>query len=95
MLISVSKKLDKLDAPAWQVGVQFSQVGNDEKATKHLQQLDDEFKSIANNSDIRNMVDTVPFSSGRGVVTADGILKVVLGAVHRRYDRKQIVDLHE
>lgn len=88
-LIAAAKRLDKLDAPAWQVGVQFFQVGRDEDASRHLRQLDDELAEIAG-EDIRDMVDTVPFTGGDGgVLTGDGILKVVLGAVNRRLDRRR------
>lgn len=88
-LIHAAKKLDKLDAPAWQVGVQFFQVGSDPCATKHLRQLDDELAEIAKDNDLRDMVDTVPFTNANGAsLNADGILKVVLGAVTRRLDRK-------
>lgn len=88
-LIYAAKKLDKLDAPAWQIGVQFFQVGSDPKATAHLRQLDDELAEIAKDDNLRDMVDTVPFTSADGAsLSADGILKVVLGAVTRRLDRK-------
>jgi len=93
-LISAAKKLDRLDAPAWQIGVQFFQVGRDAGAKAHLKQLDDELAEIAG-EDIRDMVDTVPFKDeDGGVLTGDGILKVVLGAVNRRLDRKKSKDLH-
>lgn len=88
-LIQAAKKLDKLDAPAWQVGVQFFQVGNDRDATAHLKQLDDDLNEIAGDDDLRDMVDTVPFTDANGArLSADGILKVVLGAVTRRLDRR-------
>lgn len=88
-LIQAAKKLDKLDAPAWQVGIQFFQVGSDAGATAHLKQLDDDLADIAGDDDLRDMVDTVPFKNANGArLTADGILKVVLGAVTRRLDRK-------
>nr|OQO21588.1 hypothetical protein B0A51_12074 [Rachicladosporium sp. CCFEE 5018] len=88
-LISAAKKLDKLDAPAWQVGVQFFQVGRDAEASKHLKMLDDELAEIAGEGELRDMVDTVPFRGAEGAtLTGDGILKVVLGAVTRRLDRK-------
>lgn len=94
-LIAAAKKLDKLDAPAWQVGVQFFQVGRDEEARKHLRQLDDELAEIAGDDDLRDIVDTVPFTGAEGArLTGDGILKVVLGAVNRRLDRKRSKDLH-
>lgn len=85
-LIAAAKKLDRLDAPAWQVGVQFFQVGRDEGASRHLRMLDDELAQIAGQS-IRDMVDTVPFN---GELSGEGILKVVLGAVNRRLDRRVI-----
>ena len=93
-LISAAKKLDRLDAPAWQIGVQFFQVGRDRDAKKHLQQLDDELADLAG-EEIRDMVDTVPFMGEEGgVLSGEGILKVVLGAVNRRLDRKRSKDLH-
>lgn len=87
-LISAAKKLDRLDAPAWQVGVQFFQVGSDEQAQRHLRMLDDELAEIAGDEEMRDMVDTVPFTKGGAALTGEGILKVVLGAVTRRLDRR-------
>ena len=95
VLIACAKKLDKLEAPAWQVGVQFFQVGRDVEATRHLKQLDDELADIAGDDELRDIVDTVPFTGAEGTrLTGDGILKVVLGAVNRRLDRKKSKDLH-
>ncbi|KAH9835998.1 von Willebrand factor type A domain [Teratosphaeria destructans] len=94
-LIAAAKKLDKLDAPAWQVGVQFFQVGRDEEAKRHLKQLDDDLAEIAGDDELRDIVDTVPFIGAEGThLSGDGILKVVLGAVNRRLDRKKSRDLH-
>lgn len=94
-LIATAKKLDKLDAPAWQVGVQFFQVGRDEEARRHLRQLDDELAEIAGDDELRDIIDTVPFTGTEGTrLNGDGILKVVLGAVNRRLDRKKSKDLH-
>jgi uncharacterized protein YegL len=88
-IVQTAKKLDRLDAPAWQIGIQFFQVGNDPMATKHLKQLDDELAEISGDGDLRDMVDTVPFTNAEGArLSGDGILKVVLGAVTRRLDRK-------
>lgn len=94
-LISAAKKLDRMDAPAWQIGVQFFQVGRDEAARAHLRALDDELAEIAGES-IRDMVDTVPWrgEENGATLTAEGILKVVLGAVNRRLDRKRSRELH-
>jgi hypothetical protein len=89
VIIAAAKKLDKLEAPAWQVGIQFFQVGRDEQAKKHLQLLDDELAEVAGDDEMRDMVDTVPFTGAEGTrLSGDGILKVVLGSVHKRLDRK-------
>lgn len=70
----VARKLDKWEAPPWQVGIQFFQIGNDPEARNMLKQLDDE---LAGNSDLRDIVDTVPFTSETGgQLTAAGIMKV-------------------
>ncbi|KAK1596000.1 uncharacterized protein LY79DRAFT_588178 [Colletotrichum navitas] len=88
-IISVAKKLDKLDAPMHQVGVQFFQVGNEPGAREALRELDDDLVNRVD-GDLRDMVDTVTWEHGnRGVLTADSILKVVLGAVVRRLDRRR------
>ncbi|KAK2002434.1 hypothetical protein LX36DRAFT_254195 [Colletotrichum falcatum] len=88
-IISAAKKLDKLDAPMHQVGVQFFQVGNEPGAREALRELDDDLVSRVG-GDLRDMVDTVTWEHGnRGVLTADSILKVVLGAVVRRLDRRR------
>lgn len=88
VIIAAARKLDKLDAPAWQIGIQFFQIGQDEQARRHLKRLDDELDVMAGGTeDLRDMVDTVPYAEGNKTISAEGILKVVLGAVHRRYDR--------
>jgi uncharacterized protein YegL len=88
-LIFAARELDKLKAPAWQLGVQFFQVGSDPEATEHLQMLDDDLPELANDKNLRDIVDTVPFLSENGtVLSGAGILKVVLGAVTRRLDRQ-------
>jgi uncharacterized protein YegL len=87
VIIWAAKKLDKLDAPSSQLGIQMLQVGREPEARRHLKQLDDEISKIAGEN-IRDIVDTVPFSgSADEELTADGILKVVLGSVVRRLDR--------
>ncbi|KAK2029495.1 hypothetical protein LX32DRAFT_639026 [Colletotrichum zoysiae] len=88
-IISAAKKLDKLDAPIHQVGIQFFQVGNEPGAREALRELDDDLVNRVD-GDLRDMVDTVTWEHGnRGVLTADSILKVVLGAVVRRLDRRR------
>lgn len=85
-IIAAARKLDKLDAPAWQVGIQFFQVGEERGAAEALGDLDDQ---LSVTGDVRDMVDTVPWKGGQGL-TADKIMKCVLGAVHRRWDRKDL-----
>ena len=94
-IISAAKKLDRLDAPAWQVGIQFFQVGREPGAREHLKQLDDELAEIAGDDEMRDIVDTVPFlGDDDAQLTAEGVMKVVLGSVNRRLDRKKSKDLH-
>jgi uncharacterized protein YegL len=86
-IIQTATKLDQLDAPPWQVGIQFFQVGNEPGVREHLKQLDDGLKELAGNDELRDIVDTVPFTGdGNTEITAKGILKVVLGSVNRRLD---------
>ncbi|KAI4194929.1 MAG: hypothetical protein LQ346_003582 [Caloplaca aetnensis] len=85
-IISAAKKLDFLKAFAWQVGIQFFQVGEDKGAAQALRKLDDELAKTAN---IRDILDTVPWEGGYGL-TPDKIMKCVLGAVNRRLDRKKL-----
>ncbi|KAF2138113.1 uncharacterized protein K452DRAFT_234909 [Aplosporella prunicola CBS 121167] len=95
VIINAAKKLDKCDAPAWQVGIQFFQVGREPGAKEHLKQLDDELAQLAGEDDLRDIVDTVPFTGADDTeLTGEGILKVVLGAVNRRLDRKKSKDLY-
>jgi uncharacterized protein YegL len=87
-IIQAAKKLDKLDAPAWQIGIQFFQVGKEPGAREHLKQLDDGLKELAGDEELRDIVDTVPFTGDNNAeLTATGILKCVLGSVNRRLDR--------
>ncbi|KAF2104571.1 hypothetical protein NA57DRAFT_31076 [Rhizodiscina lignyota] len=95
VIINAAKKLDKFDAPAWQVGIQFFQVGKEPGAREHLKQLDDELAELAGGDDLRDIVDTVPYTGeGDEPLSGEGVLKVVLGAVNRRLDRKKSKELH-
>lgn len=88
IIVQHAKKLDRLEAPPYQVGIQFFQVGEEAGASRALRELDDDLAEQG----IRDMVDTVTWdaknSNRKHELTADGILKVVLGAVVRRLDRK-------
>lgn len=90
-IIWAAKRLDKKDAPAWQVGIQFFQVGNEPGAREHLKQLDDDLAEMAGDDDLRDIVDTVPWTAANGgVLNADGIMKAVLGSVVRRLDKNNV-----
>lgn len=86
VLVKAAQKLDTLDAEPWQLGVQFVQVGEEQGAKEHLEGLDDELSTLGRGC--RDIVDTVPFSAGRAL-SADMVLKVVLGAVNKRLDRRR------
>ena len=91
VILSCAKKLEKLDAPGWQVGIQFFQVGEERGAAEALRELDDGIHTQGGG--LRDIVDTVPWTSqdgGSSGLNADGILKVVLGAVLKRLDRKRV-----
>lgn len=91
---SAAKKLDRLDAAPFQVGVQFFQVGNEEGAKEALEELDDELSNMVEGG-IRDIVDTVTWTGGcssrdGGIgLTGDAVLKVVLGSVVKRLDRRR------
>lgn len=93
-IIACAKKLDKLDAPAWQVGIQFFQVGKEAGAREALKQLDDGLREASGDDELRDIVDTVPFTGDDDAeLSGAGIMKVVLGSVNRRLDR-QSKELH-
>lgn len=87
VIVSAARKLDKLGAEPWQVGIQFFQVGQEPAAAEDLKELDDALSSL---HDVRDIVDTVPWSGANGaVLTAEGILKATMGAIIRKLDRQE------
>jgi uncharacterized protein YegL len=87
VIVKAARKLDQYDAEPWQVGIQFFQVGREPEAAEDLRELDD---ALSGEHGIRDMVDTVPWSGEDGqTLTADGILKVCLGSVLRKLDRRR------
>jgi len=88
VVVSAAKKLDAYGAEPWQMGIQFFQVGREPEAAEDLRDLDD---SLSSTHGVRDMVDTVPWTGDEGQqLTADGLLKVCLGSVVRRWDRKKV-----
>lgn len=94
VLLSAAKKLDKMEAPPYQVGVQFFQVGNEDGAREALRELDDGLVELVEGG-VRDMVDTVTFTGGplegnaTAKLTGETVLKAVLGAVVKRLDRRR------
>ncbi|KAE8143825.1 hypothetical protein BDV38DRAFT_276895 [Aspergillus pseudotamarii] len=84
-IVATAKQLDNWRADEWQVGIQFFQVGRDKKVTEYLRYLDDDLREAYG---VRDIIDTVTWDKDPGELSADTILKVVLGAVHRKYDRQ-------
>lgn len=72
VIVQAAKKLDNIDAPLWQIGIQFFQVGRDQAAARALKDLDDD---LAGRYRIRDMVDTVAWNDGERL-DGDFILKV-------------------
>ncbi|KAJ6501071.1 hypothetical protein C8R47DRAFT_1255475, partial [Mycena vitilis] len=66
-----------------QLGIQFVQIGDDEEATQALKQLDD---TLHKTNDIRDIVDTTPYS-GQDPDDTDWLIKVLIGGINRRIDR--------
>lgn len=85
VIVQHAKKLDKLEAPPYQAGIQFFQVGNSCGARDALRELDDDLADQG----VRDMVDASTWDVDGGVLTAEGMLKVVLGAVVRKVDRRR------
>lgn len=92
VIVDAARRLDQLNAPLSQVGIQFFQIGDEEGAREALEDLDDALAEIYG---IRDMVDYTPFIGNRQgdeeedgePVTGEWILKVLTGAVNRRLDR--------
>ena len=75
VIINACKKLDKWECPAWQVGIQFFQVGEERGAAEALKALDDELEEMGGG--VRDIVDTVPWNGASGSgLNGEGILKV-------------------
>ncbi|KFZ18085.1 hypothetical protein V502_04299, partial [Pseudogymnoascus sp. VKM F-4520 (FW-2644)] len=94
VLLVAAKKLDKLEAAPHQIGVQFFQVGNEEGAKEALGELDDGIQGLVREG-VRDMVDTCTWMGGPAEegsapkLTGEGMLKVCLGSVVKRLDRRR------
>lgn len=64
------------------VGIQFVQIGNSRDATEFLNELDN---GLGQNYGIRDIVDTTPYT---GQLSAELIIKILLGGINRRVDKR-------
>ncbi|KAJ5872649.1 uncharacterized protein N7529_005002 [Penicillium soppii] len=90
IIMQTAKTLDACSAIPWQVGIQFFQVGNDPKATSYLVQLDNELSEMGQSEKVRDIVDTVIWKKNGVSLNSEGILKTVLGAVNKKWDRTEV-----
>lgn len=88
-LVQAARELDRVQAPAYHAGVQLFQVGHDPKARMRMQAEDDMFKK----EKTRDMVDTVTWPGPAGVLSDEGVLKAVFGAVQRTLNRHTLTPL--
>ncbi|KAI9064812.1 hypothetical protein FKP32DRAFT_1568950 [Trametes sanguinea] len=83
VIAAAAKRLDDGQYPLSQVGIQFVQIGNNRAATEYLRTLDDELQGVYR---VRDIVDTTPYLGGR--LSADTIIKILLGGINRRVDKR-------
>jgi Mg-chelatase subunit ChlD len=81
-IVQIAKRLDKAGATLTQLGMQFIQIGTNEGARKYLVKLDNDLKE---KHEIRDMVDTEPFTNGE--LTATRLTKLLLGGINRKIDK--------
>ncbi|PWN95530.1 hypothetical protein FA09DRAFT_341173 [Tilletiopsis washingtonensis] len=84
VIVATARRLDSLNAPLTQIGIQFVQVGADAEAKAALEELDD---ALSNVHRVRDIVDTVPYAGM--ALDADLLVKALLGGINRRLDRQK------
>jgi hypothetical protein len=82
-IAEVAGRLDELKAPSYQVGVQLFQVGDNEAVASWMHRMDNNIRQAHN---VRDIVDTVTRTGGSSVLSPEGVLKGVGGAVKRSID---------
>ncbi|OCH94283.1 hypothetical protein OBBRIDRAFT_789419 [Obba rivulosa] len=83
VIVTAARRLDAGNFPLTQVGIQFVQIGNSEDATAFLNDLDN---GLGERYKVRDMVDTTPYLGSE--LNAEIIIKILLGGINRRVDRK-------
>ncbi|KAK4694604.1 hypothetical protein P7C71_g3009, partial [Lecanoromycetidae sp. Uapishka_2] len=91
-IVATATELDRLGAPAAQIGVQFAQIGEDEMARRYLKRLDDDLKK--RKPTIRDIVDTTRCDSdiAQGASFNLVLEQVLLGAVTKDIDDRNTND---
>ncbi|KAG9317865.1 hypothetical protein JVU11DRAFT_2093 [Chiua virens] len=82
-IVALARRLDRGNYPLAQVGIQFVQIGDDRDATAFLKQLDDD---LSGSFGVRDIVDTTPYLGIH--LTSVMLLKILLGGINRRVDRR-------
>ncbi|ORY66098.1 uncharacterized protein BCR38DRAFT_429234 [Pseudomassariella vexata] len=83
-VVNAARRLDKMEAPRHQIGVQLFQVGKNVNARKTMEFVDEQ---LYKERGVRDIADTMTWEGEPGRLTAEGVLKVVGGAVSRALDK--------
>lgn len=90
-LAETAKKLDEMQTPAHQLGIQLLQLGHDAQVSNTFKYLDDELHKVAKTRDI---IDWTSMGT-TGELSPAEMLKVVLGGVVKKLDEcKQAMPDH-
>lgn len=85
VIVEFARRLDVKNIPLRQLGIQFVQIGDDPDATAALKELDDD---LGPTHGVRDMVDATPFNQVEPQLSADVIVKIVLGSINSTLDNK-------
>ncbi|PCH40987.1 hypothetical protein WOLCODRAFT_70347 [Wolfiporia cocos MD-104 SS10] len=86
VIVTAARRLDEGRFPLTQVGIQFVQIGDSADATAFLDELDN---GLSEAHHVRDIVDTTPFHHYAGTpLNAEMIIKILLGGINRRVDRR-------
>ncbi|KAJ9119378.1 hypothetical protein QFC24_005849 [Naganishia onofrii] len=92
VIVSVASRLDRGGFPLNQLGIQFLQIGNESEAREALQALDD---GVKERYEVRDIVDTVVYHGDGAAVSAEQILKVLLGGIQKHLDEHEVPQRRE
>jgi len=90
VIVDAARRLDAINAPGNQCGIQFLQVGDLGGVEDWLKRLDDDIQT--NYGLTRDMVDTKKFSDIQktGGFNAKNLIAVIVGALSKRHDRMKV-----